>query len=156
MNRRGHIGTGLMPLIALALFVNAWVVMYGFDVDLTKSRADLRAIEEKSSFTHKFVKDELNKTFLEAIAQSDKSNFELSFNNSLRQSANNLRNSGLNTNLYARIALGEYTLTKNGENYTLIVKDVFENEASGVNEISYFYSLRINFDKTKVVSIEEF
>ena len=165
MNRKGHIGTALVPLLALILVINALFVMDSFNGDISKVRAEIRATMNKVSVEHKFVKSTLNETIIKSIDLSkDKlanfgdSDFEKTFNESIKMLAEEKRASGLNTNVYAKIALGEYSLSFDSISgkYTLIVNDIFEQTNVANNEARYNYNLKVLFDMEKVISVESF
>ena len=160
MNRRGHIGTALIPVLALILVVNALFVMNGFNEGLGKARAEIRAVNSKALAEHKLIEQNVNASVWASIAiassggESNK-NFDNSFKKALSDVINQQRNSGINTNVYAKLANGEYSLKIDGKNYVLIVSEVFDKTVLGVNEVTRFYSLKVVFDKSKLISIEE-
>lgn len=162
MNRRGHIGTALMPFLALILIVNALFIMQDFNSDISKKRAELRAFSDKSGAEHNAIIEIVKSSILESIATAssgglDRADFEEAFNKTLREIINPQRISGINTNVYAKIANGEYAISKNAAgNYVLIVNGVFDKSSFAVNEATYYYSIEVVFDRTKVLSIKEF
>ena len=69
-------------------------------------------------------------------------------------SAEKERMNGLDANLYAKLALGQYSLNFDGVNYALVVDGIFEQVIVEKNEAKYNYNLKILFNKTAVISIE--
>ena len=135
------------------IVINALFVMWTFGKDLGKSKAEIRAMTSKALAEHKLIEKNVREIVAEAIKLSDKNNFEESFNKSVKDIANRERFSGLSTNIYARFAHGEYTLSFDNINYVLTVNDVFENGLYGVNEVKYNYSMIVIFDKERVISV---
>ena len=154
MNRKGHIGTFLMPIIALVLVVNALFVMITFNEDISKARAEIRASTSKMIAEHQLVRFNLNKSISDSILGADKNDFEKTFNESLKDASLKYRTSETNTNLYAKLSLGDYSLTLKDGKYELIVSEVSENYNLDNNEVTYAYSLKAIFDKTKVNSVK--
>lgn len=154
MNRRGHIGTMLLVIGALILVVSALYVMTRFGDDVSKVRSEMRSLSGKSSVGHKDVLVSVEKMVLMAVDSSTSVEFEKIFNESIKKFAEEKRASGVNANVYAKIALGEYSLNFDGTNYVLIVNNVFENTGVGNNEVHYIYNLRVLFDKSSVISVD--
>ncbi|MEK6915242.1 MAG: hypothetical protein AABW89_01715 [Nanoarchaeota archaeon] len=154
MNRKGHIGTALMPFLFLVLIVNALIVMYGFSSEVDKTKAQIRALIGESYAGHENILNWVNKSVTESLLVADKNDFEDSFNLSFKKLADEKRGSELNTNMYAKIALGEYSLFKDGDKYIINVKDVFESSNVEYNGVKYSYSLTVLFDDSKVLDIK--
>lgn len=155
MDRKGHIGTMLLPFIALILVVNALVVMHVFNGNIDEEKAQIRIVSDKAFVGHELVFNSLNESVSESISNSNKEDFELSFRNLLKDSVEKLRNSGVNTNIYAKLAVQDYSLDLSNGVYELMVKDVFENYDNFNNEVSYKYSIRVLFDMDKIILIEK-
>ena len=156
MNRKGNIGTALMPLLALILFVNALFVMNGFNEDFSKKKSELRILSDKSSTEHELIELKFKEAVLNSISASNGSlDFESSFKSNLSSFAEVERVSGLNTNLYGKLANGEYSLISIDDRYELLIFDVFENYGYANNELKYAYSVKIIFDEMKVISFEK-
>ncbi|MBM3232218.1 hypothetical protein FJZ21_02475 [Candidatus Pacearchaeota archaeon] len=163
MNKKGHIGTLLLVFGALVLVVFALYSMISFNSDLSKKKAELRAISDKSESTHKFtlkfvsvmINDSLNESLSKGTVFGN-NDFEVKFNESFRKLADAKRGGEINTNIYAKIALGDYSLVLNDGKYQLMIFDVFENYNSNNNEVRYSYSLKVIFDENRVYSLEEF
>src|SRR3989344_1389917 len=155
MNRRGHIGTMLMVFGALILVINALLVMQSFKFDISKTRADFRLTADKLEGIHEYIIKNVKNLTEEAIFISkDSADFENSFNNSLKVLAEKERMNGLDANLYAKLALGQYSLNFDGVNYALVVDGIFEQVIVEKNEAKYNHNLKILFNKTAVISIE--
>lgn len=156
MNKKGHIGTLLLVFGALVLVVFALYSMISFNSDLSKKKAELRASSDFAEASHKFVlkgfEDILGKSISDSKSSSE---FEKSFNTSLKKYASEKRESGLNTNIYAKMVLGDYSLILKDGKYELMIFDVFENYNMNNNEVRYSYSLKVIFDKNKVYLLEE-
>jgi len=155
MNKKGHIGTLLLVFGALVLVVFALYSMISFNSDLSKKKAELRASSDFAEASHKFVlkgfEDILGKSISDSKSSSE---FEKSFNTYLKKYASEKRESGLSNNLYAKLSLGDYSLTLKDGKYELIVSEVSENYNLDNNEVTYAYSLKAIFDKTKVNSVK--
>lgn len=165
MNRRGHIGTLLLVIGALILVVSALYVMTRFGDDVSRVRSEMRSLSGKSSAVHENVLIDVEKIVNDAFVLSkDKlanfgdSEFEKLFNKSLKNLAGQERVSGLNMNVYARIALGNYSLNFDSVSgkYDLVVYDVFEQTNVENNNMRYVYNLEILFDKDHVISVKGF
>lgn len=153
MNRRGNIGTLMLVFGALILVIYALYVMISFNGSIGKNRNELRDISDKAEISHEAILDNVNKIVLSSIQASTNSvNFEKSFKESLNVVALPYRNSGLNNNVYAKLAVGDYSLHFDGSKYVLNASGMFEIYKSGQNEIRYDYSLDVLFDKTRVIS----
>lgn len=160
MNRKGHLGTLLLVFGALILVGYALFVMIGFNGNINEKENELKELSDKSSFTHEqILLESVKEMVLESVEVSKDNNadeFEKSFNDFFMELALQERASGLNTNIYAKISMGDYSLDFDGSKYELIIYDVFENYASGLNEARFLYSLRVLFDRERVISIETF
>ena len=156
MNRRGHIGTLLMVLGALILVINSLLVMQSFKFDISKTREDFRLTMDKSEGIHEYLIKNVKTITQESIKLSkDSIDFERTFNDSLRGMAEKERTGGLDANIYAKLALGEYSLNFDGINYALTVNGLFEEINLEKNEVKYPYNLKIFFNKNSVISIDE-
>lgn len=158
MNKRGHIGTALLPFIAFILIINAFYVMYTFNGKLDSYASELNSVVDLSLAEHESVKKNIVYSVSEAISSissEDKSDlkFEDAFKKALSEKIETYRSSGQNTNIYAKLSLGNYGLSFNDGIYTLTASDIFEDSKYSNNEIRYSYSLKVVFDKNKVVSV---
>lgn len=155
MNRKGHIGTFLISVLYLILAINLLFVMAIFNEDISLISGEIEVLNQKSEASHELVLFNLNSSISDSISSSrSATNFEKAFNESLKALAEQKRASGLNTNLYGKIATGNYTLTFSGLRYELVVSDVFEDYKEGNNEVRYSYSMLAVFDKEKVISLD--
>lgn len=156
MNKKGHVGTIMLVIGAFLLVVSSLYFMLSSNTDLSLIKAQLRSSSDFVDVSHSYLIKDIKNIIDNSINESNSSiNFEMSFNESLKKFASEKRTSGLNNNLYAKIALGNYSLQLIDGKYNLIVPDVFENYNFDNNEITYSYSLKVVFDKEKVISIEE-
>lgn len=158
MNKRGHIGTALLPFIAFILIINAFYVMYTFNGKLNSYRSDLNSVVELSAAEHESVKENIMSSISEAISSvssEDRSNgrFEDAFRKALSEKIETYRSSEQNNNAYAKLSLGNYNLSFNDGLYTLTASDIFEDSKYSNNEIRYSYSLNVLFDKDNVISV---
>ncbi|MBM3206697.1 MAG: hypothetical protein FJZ43_03705 [Candidatus Staskawiczbacteria bacterium] len=155
MNRKAHVGTIMLVIGAFLLVIFALYVMLSSNTDLSLIKAELRASSDFAEASHKFVLkgfgDIVDKSIFDSKSSSE---FEKSFNISLRKYASEKRESGLSNNLYAKLSLGDYSLTLKDGNYELIVLGVSEKYNLDNNEVTYAYSLKAIFDKTKVNSVK--
>jgi len=153
MNRRGNIGTLMLVFGALILVIYALYFMISFNGNFGVSKNELRDISDKAEINHELILDNVNKMVLSSIqASASSGNFEKSFNESLKGLAIPYRISGLDNNVYAKIAVGDYSLKFDGSAYALSVNGLFESYKSGQNEIRYDYSASVLFDKTRLIS----
>ncbi len=161
MNRRGHLGTLLLVFGALILVSVSLFVMYDFGSEVDKHKSELRAVTSKSDALHKFLLKDFENMVFESITLSKGKNeleFEKNFNESFksiafREREKKVRN--INTNLYAQISLGNYSLkfVELSGKYELVVGDVFEKTDFENHEIKYLYSVKVIFDKEKIYSV---
>jgi hypothetical protein len=126
MNKRGHIGTALLPFIAFILIINAFYVMYTFNGKLDSYRSELNSVVGLSIAEHESIKENIISSISEAISSvssEDRSNgrFEDAFKKALSENIETYRSSGQNTNVYAKLSLGNYSLSFSDEVYTLTV-----------------------------------
>lgn len=155
MNRRGNLGVLLTPFIAFILIVMALFNMVTFNGNLSDEKASLNILNLKSDKTHDLFEQSLREIVNLSIENSKTSvDFVKSFNESFKNLASEKRGSNLGTNLYAKIALGEYLVRETTSGYEIIVSEIFEDYAIQNNELRYFYSIRILFDKQKVISVD--
>lgn len=155
-NRRGHVGTILLVIGAFLLVIFALYAMISSNSDLDLIKAELRSASDFAEANHKLVlmnsREIVNLSLLDSNSSS---NFESDFKESLKKHASDKRVSGLSNNLYAKFSLGDYSLISKNGNYEIIVSDISEKYNLDNNEISYAYSLKITFDKNKVISVQE-
>lgn len=157
MNKRGHVGTIMLVIGALFLVIVSLFMMVSSNTDLSLIRSELRASSDFAEANHKYLLSSINKIVVDSINESNNSSdFEKSFNESLKKYASDQRASGLNNNLYAKLSLGQYSLLSEAGNYELVVSDISEKYNLNNNEISYSYSLKIIFGRDKVISVQEF
>ena len=156
MNRKGHTGTVLLVIGAFFLVVFALYVMLSNNTDLTLIKAELRKPSDFAKASHEYLLNSTEDIIVKSITESKSSaDFEKSFNESLRRYASERRESGLNNNLYAKLSLGQYSLLLKDGKYDLVVSGISENYNVNNNEINYAYSLKVVFDKDKVLSMKE-
>lgn len=155
MNRQGHTGTVLLVIGAFLLVIAALYVMISSNSDLSLIKAELRGASDFASANHKYLLEVSEDIINRSIDESRNSaSFENSFNDSLKKYASERRTSGLNNNLYAKLALGDYSLLLEDGKYELIVSGISENYNLNNNEITYSYSFKAIFDKMNVISIQ--
>lgn len=156
MNRQGHVGTVLLVIGAFLLVIASLFMMVSSNTDLSLIKAELRQSSDFAQASHKHLLDSIKEIIVSSIDGSKSSlEFEKSFNESLKRYSTEKRASGLNTNLYAKLSLGDYSLTLKDGKYEIIVSGIFENYNLNNNEITYSYSLRIDFDKAGFISMKE-
>jgi len=154
MNHKGHIGSMMMALGASILVIYALMVMVNFERNISKESLELSILSEINKLNHESNIDNLRTIIFQAIINSKETdNFEELFNESLKSLADSQRTKSQNTNLYAKLALGDYSLTFDGTNYILIIKDIFQETTRAMNEIKYSYSLSISFNKEGIITI---
>ncbi|MEK6909045.1 MAG: hypothetical protein AABX23_03275 [Nanoarchaeota archaeon] len=155
MNRGGNIAVILTPFLAFILIILALFNMITFNGDIYDQKANLQILTSKSEASHRLFEESLKEIVLLSITDSkDSTDFLTSFNESLKRLGLEKRLSGLNTNLYAKISLGDYSIEQTALGYKLVVSDVFEDYVVSNNEMRYSYSKVILFD-VDVVSINE-
>ncbi len=156
MNRRGHTGTVLLVIGAFLLVVFALYVMLSSNTDVSLIKAELRGASDFAEASHSYLIKEMRFILDRSIVDSKLSaDFEKSFNELLKKYASEKRTAGSNNNLYAKLALGQYSLSLKDGKYEIIVSGISENYNLNNNEITSSYSLKVIFDKTKVLSIEQ-
>ncbi len=157
MNRSGHIGTLLLVLGALVLVGVALFNMVNFSGDVSKIREELHLLSNEFIAVHEYNLLNIEMLVSKSIVSSKNSmDFEDAFNVSLKSLAGLERVAGLNTNVYAKLALGNYSLNFDGVNYTLVINDIFEQTNVKNNEGRYIYNLHVVFSKASVISMGVF
>ncbi|MGV8131689.1 MAG: hypothetical protein ACP5N7_06340 [Candidatus Pacearchaeota archaeon] len=156
MNRRAHVGTVLLVIGAFLLVIASLFMMVSSNTDLSLIKAELRSSSDFAHVSHEYLLDSTNSIIVKAVSESkDSLEFEKSFNESLKKYANEKRASGLNTNLYAKLSLGDYSVVFKDGKYELLVTGIFENYNFKGNEIGYSYSLNVVFDRAGFISMKE-
>lgn len=156
MNRKGHVGTIMLVIGALLLVISSLFMMVSSNTDLTLIRSELRASSDFAEASHDYLIKDIREVLNKLLSESRNStNFEVSFNASLKKYASEKRSSGLNNNLYAKLALGDYSLLSSDGKYELLISEISENYNLNNNEIKYSYSLKIVFNKDGEISVEK-
>lgn len=157
MNRRGHLGTVLLVFGALILVGYALFTMLSFEGNTREKNNELNIFSEMIKINHELAMMNINESVMDSIRLSKNSdNFKDSFDKNLKKSASSKRDSTQNTNLYAKIDLGEYSLYFDGTNYVLTIENIFEDTTIKFNEAKYNYSLIILFNKEGIISVKTF
>jgi len=152
MNNKGQIGSVLMVFGALILVVIALLAMLSFKEGVDNSRIQLKSLSESAIAKHNYLKNDFNSLVLESIESSKESNnFENSFNESLKELAEAKRSSNQNNNFYAKLALGDYSLSFENGNFRIIIFELFEDYSVKNNELRYNYSFNILFNKEGIL-----
>lgn len=159
MNRKGHIGTLLLVLGALVLVTAGLFAFSSFGNKIKLKDAEFRGLSLESKQMDSLVKNGVREIVSKSILSSkDSSDFELSFNNSLKRLSEieRIGSTYSDNNVFAKIAKLNYILKNEGSNYTLEIKDLFYAVKSedGLNVITRNFALRVIFDKERVVSVD--
>ena len=157
LNRRGHIGTVLMVFGALILVITALFAFNRVGDSASSYRVNLRTLSQKSLEDNRYIQLAVKQIFNEAIRVSTGSpNFEADLKKQLSANSQEFSASGQDTNVFAKIVTGEYSLVNNEKEYTFLIKDLFYTTLSedGLNKITKNFALKIKFDKEKVLSVE--
>ncbi len=154
LNRRAHIGTLLMVLGTLVLVVTGLVSFHKFNLNSDSLQKNFREITSDSLTNHRIYLLGIKEIFSEAISKNkDSFDFENDFKNSIIVLAKEKRVSGQDTNIYAELALGHFTLTSQNGKYNLLASSVSDKNSVEYNSIKYAYSLEVVFTKDKVLSV---
>ncbi|MEK6846769.1 MAG: hypothetical protein AABY16_01235 [Nanoarchaeota archaeon] len=155
MNRQGHIGTIALVFGALFLVGFALYSFYWFSENANVRRLQLRQIGFEAVDGEKIVKDALVEAVNNAITFSkDATDFKTVFENKLKELAQTKRGQEVFGNVFSTIADGRYTLELVGDNYVLVINDLFYKVSVDKNEAVNNFNLRVVFNKSGVVSAE--
>ena len=153
MNRRGHLPTILLGIVALVLMLVSWFVFLSYD---KSTKADLSAIDKVASDFERdaaYVPAIFESIVSRVILQADKNNFRASFEEKFVEIAGKVDSVGdVSGNFFGKIRNKEYNLREENGIYTLEIKDVLIFVSDGKNEIKMdFGYLSLKFDKNKVI-----
>ncbi len=161
LNKRGHLPTILLFIVALFLVLTAWFTFIGFKSE-NQTRADgIADLVFDFETDSAYIPAVFERIVERAIVKADKSNFRNSFETEFLKIAERVDSvSEASGNFFGKIRIGNkaknrlndgYELTENGEIYTLEIKDVFVNVKNGNNEIKKRFDLSVIFTKDGLV-----
>ena len=158
MNRKGHIGTLLMVLGALILVSVALFSFNSFGKVVEQRQFELRGLSLEAKQMERLVNNGVEKIILETINSVKTSqNFETDFKIKLKELAEIERKDieYLDNNVFAKLVNSEYSLIKEGENYILLLENLFYSAKSpdGLESITRNFSLHVIFTKEKILVV---
>lgn len=159
MNNKGHLGTVLLVFGALILVITALMSFSNFGDGANYRRDILRGLSFNTENMKKIIFNEIELIADRAIVSAKlSSDFENNFKISFAKLAEEDRGNGRypSNNVFAKIANSNYSISNGGKNYTLLMNDLFyiTESADKLNKITNSFSLKIVFDKEKVISID--
>ena len=159
MNKKGHLGTILLVFGALILVITALMSFSNFGNESNYRRDRLRGLSFNNENMEKSIFKEIDLIVKQSIDFAKfSSDFENDFKISFAKLAEQERGSDkfASNNVFVKIANSDYASSNNGKNYTILMKDLFyiTESADKLNKITNSFSLKIVFDKEKVISIE--
>lgn len=152
MNRRGHIPTILLFVLALALVLTAWWTFLSYGKNLEVAGNSINEAIINLNFKQDYVESSLRKMIEDSIALSDKNDFLDSFNRVLKEQVTEEKRTGDFGNLFGRIKNGDYDLVLQEGRYNLSVGEVFVSSKVGKNELRRKFDLNILFDENGLLS----
>ena len=163
LNRRGHVPTLLLFAVALILIITAGFTMLSLTGDVDKEALKFTELTQNLSFDREYT----NKLFVRGIEASKeealqqdgifRENFDVEFRTIF---ANIDKVSYVSGNIFEKIGGGEYTLTERAYQdpsgalliYNLTIKDVEVESKKGFNELTSFFNMSYEFNRTILLS----
>ena len=162
LNRKGNIAPGLLVLLALFLVILTLFGFAGFNNEGYDEGKRFTAVIDNFDLAKISVKDALYFLANEArIANTEKTGteFESAFNLAIKNAAEQRREEWKDkTNLMGLLfnqEAGSYSLNMQGDDYDLIIRDVWVKITNGNDELSGTYDFKVTFNKDKILKIEE-
>ena len=153
LNRRGHIGTTLMVLGALVLVI---ATLYSFAIFSDKTGEEKEKLNEfisSFSFEQKYVPIVFEDMVEEAIEEAKfEEEFSESFKKYLKKIAERRRDEKRKTNLFAKIVKEPINLTERGNNYVLILDEVFVKLEEDKSVVKRKFNFEILFNRAGIIS----
>jgi len=151
MNKRGHLPTVLLLVTALILVGVVAFSFATFKGGVEDESKGLHLLVSTLNFQEEYVrisfKDMVEDSLEKAKGQE---NFELAFNNSLENIADERRDVYFG-NFFGKIVNKQYVVNKEGGVYVLQVSDVFVRSFVDKNEIKRNFDLSLRFNENEVI-----
>lgn len=152
MNKRGHVPTILLFVIALVLVLAAWFTFFTIKSDIGERANEITKLVSDLEFDERYVFAVFERSVDKAIDKADKDNFKQSFEDNFVDIIGKVESvSDVSGNFFEKVEKKEYALTPEDDEYTLIIEDVFVSSHVGKNEIKRPLSLSVRFDKNGII-----
>ena len=155
MNKKGHVPTILLFIIALVLILTAWFTFFTIKSDIGERANEIAKLVGDLEFDERYVFAVFERSIDKAIDKADKDNFKQSFEDNFVDIVGKVGGissvSNTDSNFFEKISKKEYVLTPEDDEYTLIIEDVFISSHVGKNEIKRPLSLSVRFDKNGII-----
>jgi len=136
MNRKGHVPTILLFVVALVLILAAWFTFFGIDDEIGKKAVEINIAVINLSFQEKYIDVVFERTVKMSIERADRSDFRNSFETEFREIVSNLREvSDSSSNLFDKVREKEYSLVSDGANYRLTIEEITVVSQVGKTEL---------------------
>ena len=152
MNKKGHVPTILLFIIALVLILTAWFTFFTIKSDIGERANEIAKLVGDLEFDERYVFAVFERSIDKAIDKADKDNFKQSFEDNFVDIIGKVESvSDVSGNFFEKVGKKEYALTPEDDEYTLIIEDVFISSHVGKNEIERPLSLSVRFDKNGII-----
>jgi len=156
MNKRGHVPTILLFVIALVLILTAWFTFFTIKGDVGERVNEITKLVADLEFNERYVSAVFDRSVDKAIEKADKDNFRQSFENNFVDIISKVESvssiSRTDSNFFEKVEKKEYDLILESGEYNLTIRDIFVSSHVGKSEIKREFDLPIRFNETEIIS----
>jgi len=156
MNKKGHVPTILLFIIALVLILSAWFTFFTIKSDIGESANEITKLVSDLEFDERYVFAVFERSVDKAIDKADKDDFKQSFENNFTDIISKVESissiSREDSNFFEKVERKEYSLDPEDGGYIFTIEDVFVSSHVGKNEIRREISLSIRFNEIEIIS----
>jgi hypothetical protein len=155
MNRKGHMGTILMPIGTFALVVVVLLVAGSFNSSFGEENLEIENLNAKFKLDKEQIEEVCEFAVMGAIEVADKDKFKKNFEENFASIVNELDRPGQRPgNFFGLIRNGDFLVISEGEGvYRLVIEgiEISSKSSSGNSEIRRSFDLVKRFDSTGVL-----
>jgi hypothetical protein len=149
LNRRGHVPTLLLFVVALVLCIAAWFSFLTFSDDIGEQSRELQAFSDNVAFERTYADSAVENLVLGAAREAavgGESGYEARFADALAVRVERFGTfREVHGNALGLIRNKAYTLEQEGDEYVFRLPGIFVQMESGVNKIVQRFDMEIRF-----------
>jgi hypothetical protein len=152
MNRKGHVPTILLFVIALILVLTAWFTFFNIKGEVDEEAREISQVIANLNSEERYVSAVFERLIDKAIEKSDEENFKESFEVSFVEIVGNVEEvSDVKSNFFEKVDRGEYEVVEENIEgvlvYNLTIEDVFVISQVEKNELKAGFDLSERFNE---------
>lgn len=152
LNRKGHIPTAMLLIVAIILIIAAWFSFVNVEREISGRSDGVSEAVKNISSDYDYVNELFLRSIEDSIEDSRGAGFEIVFNETFFERIERIESvSEVSGNFFGKIRNRDYRFYRDQGVYFLEVDDVFVQSSSGANEMRIDFNLSARFDESGII-----